>query len=76
MTEFHKALDMIMELPPEDRRSLIDIVKRRMIEERRDEIANEAHEAISLYIAGKLKQQTADNAVKELESLLGEDEEP
>ena len=33
---FQKALEIIESLPEEQRESLIDIVKRRLIEERRD----------------------------------------
>ncbi len=76
MKDFDKTLDLIMELPREDRETLIDIVKRRMIDERRDEIAHEIHESISLYKDGKLKEQTAEEAIKDLESSLGEDAEP
>ncbi len=36
---FREALELIESLPDEERRDLIDIVKRRLIEERRDEIA-------------------------------------
>ena len=36
---FREALELIESLPEEERRDLIDIVKRRLIEERRDEIA-------------------------------------
>jgi len=36
---FQKALEVIESLPEEQRESLIDIVKRRLIEERRDRLA-------------------------------------
>lgn len=75
MTSFHKALDIVMELPPDDRHTLIDIVLRRMIEERRSEIADEAREAVDLYKSGKLKSQTAEEAIKELEDQLRDDTE-
>jgi U3 small nucleolar ribonucleoprotein component len=42
---FQKALEIIESLPEEQRESLIDIVKRRLIEERRDRLAQRIGEA-------------------------------
>ena len=36
---FSEALELIESLPEEDRRDLLDIVRRRLVEERRAEIA-------------------------------------
>jgi hypothetical protein len=72
MASFDKVLDLLMELPPGDRDTLLEIIKSRRIEERRKEIADEVHESLALYKAGKLVPQTADEVIQVLNSLSEE----
>ena len=63
---FQKALEMIESLPEEQRESLIDIVKRRLIEERRDRLAQSIKEARDEYKRGEIKRGTVDDLMREL----------
>ena len=63
---FQKALEIIESLPEEQRESLIDIAKRRLIEERRDRLAQSVREAKEEYRRGETKQGTVDNLMNEL----------
>ena len=63
---FQKALEVIESLPEEQRESLIDIVKRRLIEERRDRLAQRIGEAREEYKRGKIKKGTVDDLMHEL----------
>ena len=58
---FQKALEIIESLPEEQRESLMDIVKRRLIEERRDRLAQSIKEAREEYKRGKIRKGTVDD---------------
>ena len=72
MITLDKALDIVMELPPDERELLLDIVQRRQIEVRRAEIALNAREARALLEAGKLKVEPLDEALARLHASLDE----
>ena len=74
MVSFNKVLDLVMELPPDDRDTLLEIIKSRRIAERRKEIADEVHESLALYKSGKLVPQSADEVIQVLNSLSEEKE--
>jgi hypothetical protein len=63
---FQKALEAIESLPEEQRESLIDIVKRRLIEERRERLAQRIGEAREEYKRGEIKKGTVDDLMREL----------
>lgn len=63
MVTLDKALDVVMELSMDERELLLDIVRRRQIEERRAEIAAGAREARELLKAGKLKPEPLDEVL-------------
>ena len=63
---FQKALEIIESLPEEQRESLMDIVKRRLIEERRDRLAQSIKEAREEYKRGKIRKGTVDDLMNEL----------
>jgi hypothetical protein len=63
---FQKALEIIESLPEEQRESLMDIVKRRLIEERRDRLAQSIKEAREEYKRGKIRKGTVDDLMHEL----------
>ena len=63
---FQKALEIIESLPEEQRESLIDIVKRRLIEERRDRLAQSIKGARDEYKRGEIKRGTVDDLMHEL----------
>ena len=63
---FQKALEVIESLPEEQRESLIDIIKRRLIEERRDRLAQNIKKAREEYKHGEVKRGTVDGLMDEL----------
>ena len=63
---FQKALEIVESLPEEQRESLMDIVKRRLIEERRDRLAQSIVEAREEYKRGKIRKGTVDDLMREL----------
>jgi hypothetical protein len=63
---FDKVLDMIDALPAEQRESLIEIVRSRLIEERRDRLASSIRKARKEYERGKISRGTVDNLMDEL----------
>jgi hypothetical protein len=75
MTTLDHALDTVMELVPEQREMLIDIVQKRQIELRREEILENARQAMADFRAGKLKPQPVDEIIKELDQCLDEEDE-
>jgi hypothetical protein len=63
---FQKVLDIIESLPEEQRESLIEIVKHRLIEDRRDRIAQSIKEAREEYKRGQIKRGTVEDLIREL----------
>jgi hypothetical protein len=63
---FQEALEIVESLPEEQRESLMDIVKRRLIEERRDRLAQSIKEAREEYKRGKIRKGTVDDIMNEL----------
>ena len=63
---FQKALEIIESLPEEQRESLMDIVNRRLIDERRDRLAQSIKEAREEYKRGKIRKGTVDDLLNEL----------
>ncbi len=63
---FQKALEIIESLPEEQRESLMDIVKRRLIEERRGRLAQSIKEAKEEYKRGKIKKGTVGDLMNKL----------
>ena len=57
-------------LPPEQQEMLAEILHKRQIEGRRNEIAASAREAIEAFQAGELKPQTADEVIADLRGAL------
>ena len=63
---FQKALEIVESLPEEQRESLMDIVRRRLIEERRDRLAQSIKEAREEYKRGKIRKGTVNDLMNEL----------
>ena len=63
---FQKALEIVESLPEEQRESLMDIVKRRLMEERRDRLAQSIKGAREEYKRGKIRKGTIDDLMNEL----------
>lgn len=63
---FQKALEIIESLPENQQEDLIDIIRRRLIEQRRDRIADSIKEAREEHARGKGKRGTVDELMKKL----------
>jgi hypothetical protein len=70
MTTLNEVLDAVMGLPVEQQEMLVQIVRQRTIENRREEIAQAAEVSISEFRSGKLKAQTAAEVISDLRLLL------
>ncbi|MBI5474812.1 MAG: transposase, partial [Ignavibacteriae bacterium] len=72
MMTFDSALDSVMQLSPEQRMKLVDIVRKRYVEERRLEIAAHVEEGLDLFRAGKLRSESVDDLLARLHASLNE----
>lgn len=72
MNTLDNTLDAAMNLPFSDRIRLVEILAKRIIQEKRQKIVKEVKESTELYDAGELAFLTAEDAIKELHSILKE----
>lgn len=70
-----QAIDLVMQLPLEQREMLIDIVRHRDIESRRKEIARDARDSIAAFQAGQLKPQPLPEILSSLRQSLNESDD-
>jgi len=65
-TTFDEALDIIESFPEEQRESFVEIVKRRLTEERRERLAQTIKEAREEYARGEVRRGTVDDLIREV----------
>jgi hypothetical protein len=70
MVTLDQAIDTVMQLPLEQQDMLIEIIRSRQIEHRREEIASDARQAIEAFKTGQLKPQSVDGIISELRPSL------
>lgn len=58
---FDEALEIIESFPEEQKESIIEIVKRRLTEERRERLAQTVKEAREEYARGEVRRGTVDD---------------
>ena len=63
---FQDVLDMIESLPEEQQENLIAIIQRRLIEHKREVLAERINEARKEYRLGKVRRGTVDDLMKEI----------
>ena len=63
---FDEALDIIESLPEDQKESIIEIVKRRLIEDRRDLLVQKIKEAREEYSRGEARRGTVDDLIREI----------
>lgn len=68
-TPFQKALDAVESLPSDEREEIIEIIKRRLAEDRREEIAANAREAVKAVREKRARYGTLEDLKRDL---LGE----
>ena len=75
MVTLTDVLDAVEQLTDEDQEALVDIIRQRQIERRRDEIARDAQESMAAYRAGLLPSYTVEEAIAELQLIMESSEE-
>jgi hypothetical protein len=70
MVTLAAAIEVVEQLPIDQQDLLVQIIRNRQIERRRDEIAQNGREALAAYRAGELKSYTAEEAISELRNIL------
>ena len=75
MTTLNQVLETAMQLPLDQQEMLIEILRHRHIEQRREEIARDAKESLQLFREGKLKPQPVEEIIAELRQSLDSDDE-
>ena len=65
-TTFQRALDVIESLPETQQEDIIDLVRRRLIEQRREKIVRGVREARREYARGHVKKGSVDDLMKDL----------
>jgi len=65
-TTFDEALDIIESFPEEQRESIVEIVKHRLTEERRERLAQTVKEARQEYARGEVRRGTVDDLIREI----------
>lgn len=63
---FKEVLDIVESLPEYQQEDLVDIIRRRLMEQRRDRLADNVREAREEYARGEVKRGTVDDLMKEL----------
>lgn len=63
-----RTLEMAEALPPEERRALIELLERRLVDERREEIAANASRTLRAFRSGRASVGNVDDLRKVLES--------
>jgi len=65
-SRFQEAIEMVELLPPDDQVLLIEIIRHRLIQHRRAEMAAEVAEARDAYQRGEVRRGTVADLTKEL----------
>jgi hypothetical protein len=73
MITLEEAILTVNQLSIEQREMLLEIIKNQMIEARREEIAQDAKEAIAAFHRGELQPQPIEEIISELQATLPED---
>ncbi len=69
MVTIDSTLEEIMQLDFNSREMLLEILQKRQIEARRNEIAKTAKQSLKEYRSGKLHPQTASEVIEKLDTL-------
>ena len=65
-TPFQQALDIVERLPADDQEALIEVIRRRLIEQRRMEIARNARATVQAFREGRARYGTLDDLRRDL----------
>lgn len=73
MVTLEEALSTVNQLSLEQKEMLLEIIKNQLIEDRRQEIAEDAQKAIASFHRGELQPQPVETIIAELQATLSED---
>ena len=65
---FQGALEAVESLPPEQQADLLDVLRRRFIDSRREAMAQSIREARADYLHGKVRRGDVEDLLKDLAS--------
>ncbi|MBW1863762.1 MAG: hypothetical protein JRJ02_15560 [Deltaproteobacteria bacterium] len=65
-TTFDKALEIIESFPEDQRESIIEIVRRRLTKERREQLAQTIKEARQEYTRSEIRRGNVDDLMREI----------
>ncbi len=63
---FDEALEIIEQFPEEQKESIIEIIKKRLSEERRERLAQTVKEAREEYARGEVRRGSVDDLMQEI----------
>ncbi len=63
---FQRAIDVVEALPPEDQELLVEMIRQRLIQRRRAELAADIAEARNAYQRGEVRRGTVADLMEEL----------
>ena len=65
-SSFQELIESVEALPLDDQQILMDIINRRIIEQRRDELVADMEESLEAYRKGEVRVGTVDDILKDL----------
>ncbi|MBI4746579.1 MAG: hypothetical protein HY786_08600 [Deltaproteobacteria bacterium] len=63
---FDEALELVESLPEEQRETLVEIIKRRLIEERKNKLARSIKKGREEFASGKIRKGNLEDLMREL----------
>ncbi len=66
LSHFQEVIEAVEALPPADQAMLIDIIRQRLIQHRRAQLASDILEARSAYQRGEVRRGTVADLIKDL----------
>jgi len=67
-SRFQETIEVVENLPPDDQALLIEIIRRRLIQQRRTELAADIAEARNAYDRGEVRRSGLANLMQELQA--------
>ncbi len=67
-SRFQETIEVVENLPPDDQALLIEIIRRRLIQQRRTELAADIAEARNAYERGEVRRSGVANLMQELQA--------
>lgn len=65
-SSFQELIESVEALPQDDREILMDIINRRIIEQRREELVADREESLQAYRKGEVRIGTVDDLLRDL----------